>query len=347
MVGIGLVGAGAFGEFCLDAFAAMDDVQIVAIADVNIARAQMLADRFGARAYPELAPLLANEAVSIVALNTPPALHAEQGVAVLNGGKHLFCEKPLATNDTDGKRLIAAAVANHVLLTVDYVMRYNPFWAAAASLRASSVFGTLRHIDLANHANGLSLPASHWFWNKQLSGGIWVEHGVHFFDAIGWVTGQVGQALSAHEYTRTDGKTDRVEGLFRYGDTAVHCYHAFDQSGETEQTTVRLTFEHAYLTLREWVPTSLEVQTRIDPKHWREHLHGTIKENTVYAPEGKSVLYRESIQAGMRNLIAASQGTAALNVSGADGLASLQVATAAEALSSETPLGGHDVHATP
>jgi predicted dehydrogenase len=107
-VGIGLVGAGAFGEFCLEALAAMPDVRIIAIADVDAGRAQRLASRYGAHAYPDLEPMLANPAVEIVALNTPPYLHAPQGLAAIEAGKHLFCEKPLARTAHDGERMIEA-----------------------------------------------------------------------------------------------------------------------------------------------------------------------------------------------------------------------------------------------
>jgi len=97
-VGIGLVGAGAFGEFCLAAFAEMSEVRIVAVADTDLARAQNAAGHYQAVAYPTLDALLADPQVQIVALNTPPFLHGAQGLAVLNAGKHLFCEKPLALN---------------------------------------------------------------------------------------------------------------------------------------------------------------------------------------------------------------------------------------------------------
>src|SRR5579859_1229551 len=108
-LGIGLVGAGAFGEFCLAAFAELTEVRIAAVADTDFARAQTLAARYNAAAYPTLDLLLADPNVSIVALNTPPYLHAPQGLAALNAGKHLFCEKPLALTVADGEEMIQVA----------------------------------------------------------------------------------------------------------------------------------------------------------------------------------------------------------------------------------------------
>jgi predicted dehydrogenase len=338
-VGVGLVGAGAFGAFCLEAFAAMPEVNIAAIADTATERATDLATLYGANAYDSLDALLNDPAVEIVALNTPPYLHAEQGLAALRAGKRLFCEKPLALTVADGEALVYSAGVGKGRLTVDYVMRRNPYWRAAADLRRVGVLGALRHMDLANHAAGLNLPNNHWFWDAGKSGGIWIEHGVHFFDAFAWVAGGEGSIRASAAFRRGDGVTDRVEALARYGDTAAHFYHAFDQSSLTEQTTVILTFERGYVTLREWVPTSLEIITTVDEDMLRPYLPGKVETHTrhdgrtfayAYAPEGKSNVYRACIQDGLRDLaLAAREPEHALLVTGREGVESLRMAVAA------------------
>ncbi|MBI5929732.1 MAG: Gfo/Idh/MocA family oxidoreductase [Chloroflexi bacterium] len=337
-IGLALVGAGAFGEFCLRAFASLSQVRIQAVCDIDVARAETMAFQYQAQAYDNLADLLRDPAIQVVALNTPPYLHAEQGLAVLQSGRHLFCEKPLALTRTDAQALIDAATQNHVLLTVDYVMRYNPFWQAAAHLARSEALGHLRHMGLSNHAAGLSLPAHHWFWDKTQSGGIWIEHGVHFFDAFAWVAGGTGKILASTAYNRADGATDRVEALARFGNTAAHFYHAFDQSGQNEQTAVGLTFEQGYVPLREWAPTSIEIVTPLAPKALIPHLPGEIETRPTsnnrsliraYAPEGKAamVAFVNSIRTGHP-----------LPVSGQHGLASLQLALAAENFTQQADL---------
>lgn len=339
-VNMAMVGAGAFGAFCLEAFSQLDGLQIAAVVDSNFERAHTLAGRFGAAAYTGLAPVLARPDVDIVTLSTPPFLHAAQGMAVLEAGKHLLCEKPLALTVEDGQRMIAAAQAKGVHLTVNYVMRHNPYWQAAAQLAQSGVLGGLRHMDLENHAAGLALPDQHWFWDKALSGGIWIEHGVHFFDAFAWVSGQVGEVVGSVHYTRADGAVDRVEALLRYGDAAAHCYHAFDQSKQTEQTTVRLTFAHGYITLREWVPTSLELLTTVEREHWQPYMPGEVTTRTLATgqveaiarlPDTKSMIYTKGIQAGIQDLAAAVRNPDyQVAVRPEFGLASLRTAVSAE-----------------
>src|SRR5690606_10996265 len=144
--------------FCLAAFSEISEVRIAAVADLDAARAGTLASQYGAAAYGSLDELLGDPAVDIVAPNTSPYLHETQGLAAIAAGKHLFCEKPLALTVEGGSALIEAAKAHGVCLTVDYVMRRNPLWAAAAALRESGILGRLLHMSLTNHAAGLNLP---------------------------------------------------------------------------------------------------------------------------------------------------------------------------------------------
>ncbi|MFN8447348.1 MAG: hypothetical protein U0521_01795 [Anaerolineae bacterium] len=78
---------------------------------------------------------------------------------------------------------------------------------------------------------------------------------------------------------------------------AAHFYHAFDQSGQTEQTTVILTFERGYVTLREWVPTSIEILTPVSAEMLQPFLPGKVEVSIrddgrapayACAPEGKN-----------------------------------------------------------
>jgi predicted dehydrogenase len=310
--GIAMLGTGAFGRFCLDAFSKMPEVRIVAVYDVDLARAQEIAQFYNAQAYDSLEAMLNQPDVQIVALNTPPYLHAEQGMHILEAGKHLFCEKPLALTLADAEKLIALAESKHLLLTVDYVMRHNPLWQLVARFRETGIFGKPRHMDLANHAAGLSLPDNHWFWDKAKSGGIWLEHGVHFFDAFAMAAGESGEIIAAQSFQDSWGNTDRVEALAHYGSCAAHFYHAFDQSSSTEQTIVQITFEMAYLSLREWIPTEMKISAAVSADLMLADFHA--EKISQQNSEGryltnlklgsKSAIYQQCIQAGMRDLVA-------------------------------------------
>jgi predicted dehydrogenase len=337
-VGVGLVGAGAFGVFCLDAFAEMPEVALVAVADTDQQRAQSAAAKHNIAAYASLEALLADPRVEIVALNIPPHLHAQAAIAVARAGKHIFGEKPLTMTLEEADALLAEVERANVRLTVDYVMRHNAYWDAAARIREDGVLGKLLHMSLINHAAGLDLPATHWFWDAAKSGGIWVEHGVHFFDAFAWVAGAPGRVTGSQAFPRPDGAMDRVECLAHFGETAAHFYHGFTHKGNTEQTSVRLAFERGYVTLREWVPTSIEIDSPVDAARLGPYLVGTIARDTPasfyrsFAPEGKSAVYRACIQSGLRDLANAVRDAAhPLVVTGRDGYESLRMAVEATA----------------
>lgn len=91
-LGMGLVGVGGFGLFCLAAFAEMPEIKVAAAADSDPARAQKAAP-YGARVYARFSDLLADPDVDIVAINTPPHLHAPMALEAARAGKHLFVEK--------------------------------------------------------------------------------------------------------------------------------------------------------------------------------------------------------------------------------------------------------------
>lgn len=333
-VRVGLVGAGAFGVFCLDAFAEMAEVTLTAVADTDSERARRAADRHGLTAYDSLDALLADPTVEIVALNIPPYLHAEAAIQTARAGKHIFAEKPLTLTLAEADALLLEVERAGTHLTIDYVMRRNAYWDAAARLRRDGVLGKLLHMDLANHAAGLDLAPSHWFWDAAKSGGIWIEHGVHFFDAFAWVAGDPGRVTGAQAFARADGAVDRVACLARYGDTAAHFYHGFTHSGQTERTTAHLTFERGYVTLHEWVPTCIEIVSPVNVEALVPYLVGTRDDKTdqlrSYAPQGKSTVYRAAIQAGMADLAHAVRDPAhTLSVTAQHGYDSLYMAVEA------------------
>ena len=78
------------------------------------------------RAYDTLDQLLADDAVEVVHICTPNALHAEQALAVIRAGKHVICEKPLATTSVDARALVDAATGAGVVATVPFVYRFHP-----------------------------------------------------------------------------------------------------------------------------------------------------------------------------------------------------------------------------
>jgi predicted dehydrogenase len=361
-LGLGLIGCGGYGYFCLEAYNEMPALCIRAVADVDERRAQELAVYYGATVYRDAAALIADPAVQVVAVNTPPHLHAPQAISALRSGKHVFVEKPLALTTADGQAMLDIARQSGTQLAIDYVMRYNPLYFALRDIARRNVLGPLSRVTVENHASDEFLPPGHWFWNKAESGGIFVEHGVHFFDIVGWLVGSEPAQVSALALQRSEtGQEDRVLATVRYGnDVTATFYHAFTRSRRMESTTVRAAFLQGDVALHGWVPTEMEIDAWVDENglaalqaipltkavHVVETYVGEGRRGvaggrpydvaahvraTVTLPEGKQAVYRRSVQLAMGDLVAAIADPAHTpQVTAQDGLTSLALALSAD-----------------
>src|SRR3954447_15090978 len=111
------------------------------------------------------------------------------------------------------------------------MQRYNPLFEIIRQVVEQKLLGSLLHGSFENYASDENLPAEHWFWDRTKSGGIFVEHGVHFYDLFaGWLG--CGRVVAAQVGVRP-GTTieEHVQSTVRYGDTAlVNFYHGFHQT---------------------------------------------------------------------------------------------------------------------
>jgi predicted dehydrogenase len=266
-----MVGCGRFGEFCLTAFATIPNLKLIAVADRDQSRAQVTARAFGVTAYSDYAALLADPGVEVVAINTPPALHAPMTLAAAAAGKHVFCEKPLATTIDDATSVLRAVRDARVRLAVDYVMRWNPLYGLLhhlASLPAGNgpLLGRLRRFGLENHAADEDLPLDHWFWDEPISGGIFVEHGVHFFDVGDWLMGSHPLAVQAVQVRRPGGgPIDTVAATCTHeGGATASFVHAFTHPNLAQYQGLTLDWGFAHGQLTGWIPVELDLEVWTD-----------------------------------------------------------------------------------
>jgi predicted dehydrogenase len=260
-VGLGMVGCGGFGAFTLAVYTSMPDVRVFAVTDVDAAACEAAAERCRARAYPDLESLLADRAVDLVVIATPPWLHGPQALAAAEAGRHLFVEKPLATDQATAERLLVVVGERGLRLSVDYVLRHVPLYRTLRVLTESGLLGAVTHISLENHASNEALHADHWFWDRMQSGGIFVEHGVHFFDLASKLAGSRPALVSGCAHTMADGRQNRVQASVGYANGVLASfYHAFDRPAFLERTALRVTMECGSARAFGWIPERLDVE---------------------------------------------------------------------------------------
>ena len=263
-LGLGLAGAGRFGAFLAAAVADLPGLHLQAVADPDRERATELAAAHGATATAGWKDLLADDRVDVVAVVTPPHRHAEVTLAALAAGKHVLAEKPVATTVTDARHVVTAAARSGRQLVVDHVLRYNPLLQALVTLQAE-LLGPVQRFAFENDASDEHLPPDHWFWDEATSGGIFVEHGVHFFDAAHLLLGTEPLAVSATAAHREDGTTDLVSAtaLHPGGALATHT-HGFCHADRCERQSWRLDHGAAEVRIEGWIPLRARVEAWTD-----------------------------------------------------------------------------------
>ncbi|MHC4563455.1 MAG: Gfo/Idh/MocA family protein [Planctomycetota bacterium] len=264
-LGLGLIGCGAFGEFCMETFIQLDGVRAAAAADVIPEAAERFGKHFDIPTCTDPMELIAREDVDLVHIATPPSSHRELAVAAAKAGKHILCEKPLATSVIDGQAILVAAAEAGTIAPVNFVLRYNAVTDAVKAVIDSGVLGQVLSARLTNCAADSRLPADHWFWHREVSGGIFIEHGVHFFDLYSHWLGD-GQVIDAHTESRAEtDQEDRVMCTIRHDSGAiVSYYHAFDQHFTMDRTDHRLVCELGDIRVDGWIPLTMTVDAVVD-----------------------------------------------------------------------------------
>ncbi len=257
---IGVIGGGAFALFATKAFLQIPQVNISAVFDINKATAQAMAEAVNATAYDAADELLNNKEIDVIYIATPPHLHYEQSKKALLSNKHVICEKPAALQLQQAEELKDLAEKQNKLYVVNLMQRYNPLYQIVKKIVGDKILGNFLHGFFENYASDENLNEQHWFWDKMKSGGIFIEHGVHFFDLFsGWLG--KGEVISSVQLQRPSAPKiiDRVQATVLYKDGIVNFYHGFDQPGIADRQEMKLLFERGDITLYGWIPVEIKI----------------------------------------------------------------------------------------
>ncbi|GAA3874845.1 Gfo/Idh/MocA family oxidoreductase [Streptomyces lannensis] len=264
-VGLALVGCGGFGAYVLDAVRDIPGLRVVACADPDGERARVLAERHGAHVAASVEEVVGIPEVDVVVLATPPAAHADGAVTALRAGRHVFCEKPVAVTLEAAARVAEEASRAPGVFAVDHVLRYNPILRLLQRLGEEGLLDPLRRFLFENDASDEDLGPDHWFWDPAHSGGIHIEHGVHFFDAAAALMGSDPVAVHGTEVRRDGGPVDIVVATASHpgGSVATHT-HSFTHAHRAERQLMRLDYGFAEARVTGWIPTFATVTAWTD-----------------------------------------------------------------------------------
>jgi predicted dehydrogenase len=210
-VRIGIVGAGLWTQRAhLPAFTHLGGVEVCALADPDLARAQRLADAFGVPrvfgTHHELLDL-GLDAITIVA---PDDVHHAVATAAIQAGVAILCEKPLARTVDEAADLVTRAAAAGVATKLGFVFRYSPALQRLRELVREGYVGRAHSLIVYSQNPQFMDPATPFHWKMDRSragGGVFVEYGSHSLDLARWIIGEVRE-VCANARTVVPERTD-------------------------------------------------------------------------------------------------------------------------------------------
>jgi myo-inositol 2-dehydrogenase/D-chiro-inositol 1-dehydrogenase len=198
---IGIIGAGYIGGVHALLLARDERVSVSAIYDVEDKRARQLARSTGASVAQSVEELI--DTSDAIYITTPNTKHTELAVAAVEAGKHVFCEKPMATNVEDARKVLDVAQKSSGVFQVGHNRRFAPVYATLKQKLAEEDAPHSAHVKM--NRGELINPA--WVGDEGTTGGFLYETTIHMFDMMRFLFGEVAQLTalgSTHEYPETD-----------------------------------------------------------------------------------------------------------------------------------------------
>jgi len=193
----GIIGGGFGVDGHLAAIAGLPDAEVTAVADSGSGRVvTRLPD---ASLYRSSWRDLLGTSVDAVCIVTPPAMHQEMVLALVDGGKHVLCEKPFGMDPAQSRQMADAASLANVKAAVTFQYRFEPGFQALKRLLDEKRIGELKSVECIWLTSGRRDPRSPWTWRNDAvqGGGVIGAFLSHVVDLLHWLTGDRVQGVEA------------------------------------------------------------------------------------------------------------------------------------------------------
>lgn len=206
-LGVAVIGTGMIGAIHLRA-ARLSGAEIIGVASSTAQRAAESANRLGVhRGYGCAEEAIADPNVQVVHVCTPNATHHTLALAALKAGKHVICEKPLATTVAEAEELATTARRLGRVATVPFVYRYHPMVREARARIQAGEIGSLQLIH-GSYLQDWLLDSGATNWRVDASKGgasrAFADIGSHWCDLVEWITGERFASVFASLHTTID-----------------------------------------------------------------------------------------------------------------------------------------------
>jgi predicted dehydrogenase len=292
--------------------------QLVAVADVNRARAESVASDLGVQGYHSVEALVARADLAAVVISSPPKFHLPAIQAAAAAGKHILCEKPLALTVQDCDAALAAVAKAGVSLQVGHMRRYDPPYAQAKKRIDAGEIGQVVIFKSIGRDQESTLEGA-----SQIGGNgtLFHDNSSHDFDLARWLTGD--EVVEVHAYSAALAMPE-LKGFGAFDSGVVNLRFAGGAIGNVESF---LHARYAYDVRTEVVGTKGTLQIG--------YLQQTPLVTLTRAGSGHDLVthwlarFGQAYQLEMTDFVQAIQSSRPTRVTGRDGRQSVAIAEAA------------------
>jgi predicted dehydrogenase len=312
-IGFAIIGTGAIARAYEAAFDGMEEGQIVAVCDVRLDAAEEYARRIGCCAFTSVEDLLAAGCFDAAVVCTPPAAHEAVTCLLLAAGKHVLCEKPLATNVASAHRMIEASQRSGTRLTMASKFRYVADVRRARGLVSEGAIGELVFVE--NAFTSRVDMCRRWNADAAISGGgVLIDNGTHAVDILRYFLGHLRDVQIVEGRRLQNLPVEDTVRLFVHNENGVMGSSDLSWSIDKELETYLRVYGSEGAILVGWKESKYR---RRGESAW--HVLGNGYD--------KVQAFRDQL----RNFCGAIEGTEALLITPRDALASVEVIQAAYA----------------
>ncbi|HEX3968500.1 MAG TPA: Gfo/Idh/MocA family oxidoreductase [Edaphobacter sp.] len=214
-VGYCVIGLGTIADHFMRGVQGSSNSKITGLVSGHRDKAERIAAQYGVPkssiySYEDMDRFRDNKTIDAVYVALPNSMHAEYTIRSAKAGKHVLCEKPMATTVKESEDMIAACNAARVKLMIAYRLHYEPL-----NLRAIKLIrdGALGRVQVINGAFGFNADPGAWRLNKTLAGGgSLFDMGIYVLNASRYLTGEEPVKFTAATSTvDQDGRFSTVE----------------------------------------------------------------------------------------------------------------------------------------
>jgi len=220
MIKLGIIGTGGMANAQARNFTKIKNVEIVAACDIVDEKVKNFAGQYNIpKTFTNIDDMLKNAGIDAVSNVTPDALHSPLSLKIIESGKHILCEKPLATNYQDAKKMADAAKAKGIINMVNFSYRNSSAIQKAHKIIENGEIGRVMHVEASYLQSWLSSKGwgdwrtkSAWLWRlskKHGSLGVLGDIGVHIIDFTSFPAGKI-KSVNCKLKTFHKAKNDKI-----------------------------------------------------------------------------------------------------------------------------------------